>query len=111
MPNICSVKILKDYKGRNVRMPDERIRHFANRLARNDMFDLLEETVAEPDFIIQSRSDPKAVINYKLHKGTKGSDKYLCVVVKYEGDDAYVLTAYPSDEIKKGILLWEKKKK
>ena len=105
------MKILKDYKGRNVRLPDERIRHFANRLARARMYDLLEETVAEPDFIIQSRSDPKALINYKLRRGTKESDKYLCVVVKYDGEDAYVLTAYPSDEIKKGALVWEKKKK
>ena len=105
------VQILKDYRGRDDRLPDERIRHFASRLARNEMYDLLEETVAEPDFIIQSRTDPKAVINYKFHRGTKGSDKYLCVVVKYEQDDAYVLTAYPSDEIKKGTLLWEKKKK
>jgi len=71
---------------------------------------LLDETVAEPDFIIQSRSDPQAVINYKLHRGTKRGDKYLCVVVKYNSNDAYVLTAYPSDEIKKGALVWRKKR-
>ncbi len=105
------MKILKDYKNKDVRLPDERIRHFASRLARNEMFDLLEESLSDPDFIIQSKSDPQAVINYKFHRGTKGDDKYLCVVVKYDGSDAYVLTAYPSDQIKKGELIWERKKK
>ena len=105
------MKILKDYKGRDVRLPDERMRHFANRLVRNEMYDLLEETLSYPDFIIQSKSDAQAVINYKFHRGTKGAGKYLCVVVKYDGEDAYILTAYPSDEIKKGSLIWEKKKK
>ncbi|MEP7235384.1 MAG: PBECR2 nuclease fold domain-containing protein [Ignavibacteriota bacterium] len=105
------MKLLRDYKGRNIRLPDERIRHFSARLVRAGMYDLLEDTVTEPDFIIQSRSDPKAAINYKFHRVTKGTDKYLCVVVKYEEEDAYVLTAYPSDQIKKGNLLWERKKK
>ena len=33
-------------------------------------------------------------------------DKYLCVVVKVVGTDAFVLTAYLTDTIKKGQQLW-----
>jgi molybdopterin synthase catalytic subunit len=35
--------------------------------------------------------------------------KYICVVVKLAGDDAFVLTAYLTDRIKKGVPLWPKK--
>ena len=38
--------------------------------------------------------------------GTRVGDKYLCVVVKVVGDDAFVLTAYLTDTIKKGHQLW-----
>lgn len=103
------MRFLIDYRGNTVRLTDERVRHFVRRLARAGMFDLLDETTADPDFVIQSRTDPSALIHYKFHRGTKVGNKYLCVVVKYAEDDAYVLTAYPSDEIKNGALVWERK--
>ena len=105
------MKILKDYKGRSIRLSDERVRHFVKRLIKAGMLDLIEDTVADPDFVIQSKSDALAAINYKFYRGTKAGDKFLCVVVKYLEDDAYVLTAYPSDEIKKGTVIWERRKK
>jgi len=105
------MRLLKDYRGKIVRLTDERVRHFAGRIRRAGMFDFLDETVEEPDFIIQSSTDQSALINYRRYPDSKIGDKYLCVVVKYDLDDAYVLTAYPSDEIKKGILLWEQNRK
>ena len=36
-------------------------------------------------------------------------DKWLCVVVKYTADDAFVLTAYLTDKLKKGEQLWPTK--
>jgi len=35
-------------------------------------------------------------------------DKYLCVVVKIMGEKAFVLTAYLTDRMKRGVLLWPK---
>jgi hypothetical protein len=32
--------------------------------------------------------------------------KFLCVVVKTLDDDAFVLTAYLTDRIKRGVALW-----
>jgi hypothetical protein len=34
--------------------------------------------------------------------------KYLCVVVKVREVDAFVVTAYLTDRVKKGNLLWPK---
>ncbi len=81
------------------------------RLTKAGLFDKLDETVSNPDFVIESISDPSAAILYRFYRGTKAGNKFLCVVVKYTDSDAYILTAYPSDEIKKGKLLWERTRK
>jgi len=36
-------------------------------------------------------------------------DKWLCVVVKYGTNDAFVVTAYLTDQLKKGAQLWPRK--
>jgi hypothetical protein len=33
-------------------------------------------------------------------------DKFVCVVVKVSGDDAFVLTAYLAEKVKKGVQVW-----
>jgi hypothetical protein len=35
--------------------------------------------------------------------------KWLCIVVKYEAEDAFVITAYLTDKIKAGEVVWPKK--
>jgi len=34
-------------------------------------------------------------------------DKYLCVIGKRNQDDAFILPAYLTDTIKKGVMQWE----
>jgi hypothetical protein len=46
------------------------------------------------------------LLRYRYYVGTRVGDKYLCVVVKLVADDAFVLTAYLTDTVKKGRLLW-----
>ena len=62
-----------------------------------------------PLAVIRSLSDVKARMYYKFYVGTKVGNKYLCVVVKVEVKDAFVLTAYLTDKIKKGVIVWLKK--
>jgi hypothetical protein len=38
--------------------------------------------------------------------GTLVGDKYLCVAVKIRATDAFVLTAYLTDRVKRGVPLW-----
>jgi len=45
-------------------------------------------------------------LNYRYYYSTKVGDKWLCVVVKYAAEDAFVLTAYLTDKPKKGVQLW-----
>ncbi|HET6401764.1 MAG TPA: PBECR2 nuclease fold domain-containing protein [Candidatus Kapabacteria bacterium] len=105
------MKIFVDFKGRKVRLTEERIGHFYKRLRNAGLFEYMEETIRDPDFVIESVSDPDAAILYHFYRGSRTGNKFLCVVVKYASADAYVMTAYPSDQIKKGRVLWERKKK
>ena len=66
--------------------------------------DAIGETLARPQRVIQSLSDPQARLYYRYYVGTRVGD--ICVVVKVVGTDAFVLTAYLTDTIKKGLQLW-----
>ena len=104
------MKILKDYKGLDVRLTQERLHHILEHQEMAGMEDALAETLRKPELVIQSRTDEEAKLNYKYYIGTKVGDKWLCVVVKYGETDAFVLTAYLTDKPKKGELVWPIKK-
>jgi len=56
------------------------------------------------DPLPSGRGDPSRYVIAFASGST--SDKFLCVVVKVAGDDAFVLTAYLTDKVKKGVQLW-----
>lgn len=49
------------------------------------------------------------IIGHPFFFGTRVGDKWLCVVVKYKTEDAFVLTAYLTDRPKKGERIWPEK--
>ena len=69
----------------------------------------LEKTLRQPEHVIRSRTDPAAALSYRFYLGTKVGDKWLCVVVKNAANDAFVVTAYLTDQLKKGAQLWPTK--
>ncbi len=100
------MKILPDYQGRQVRLTDERLRHVLEHAEMVNMEHALEETLRNPQLVIRSTADATSNLNYRYYYGTVVGDKWLCVVVKYEQTDAFVLTAYLTDKPKKGEQLW-----
>lgn len=66
----------------------------------------IKETLLQPEKVVESLSDPQARLYYRFYTDTRVGDKYLCIVVKVVGEDAFVLTAYLTDQVKKGALLW-----
>lgn len=103
------MKLLKDYQGRNVRLTDERLAHILEHPELAGLEAALEETLRMPQWVIQSGTDPAAELSYRYYLGTRVGDKWLCVVVKYDANDAFVLTAYLTDKPKKGEQLWPTK--
>jgi hypothetical protein len=68
----------------------------------------IEETILRPEHGIESFSDPTAKLHYRYYSKTLVGGKCLCVVVKTVDADAFVLTAYLTDKVKKGTSIWLK---
>jgi hypothetical protein len=99
---------LIDYAGIAIRLTDERINHIKEHPEMAAHTAKINETLASPDIVIQSKSDEEARLYYKHYEGLSIGNKYLCIVVKFKEKDAFVITAYFTDSIKKGEIVWRK---
>ncbi len=100
------MKLLRDHEDAEIRLTEERLAHI---LGHPEMASLevgIAETLAHPERVAQSRSDEEARLYYRFYPETSVGGKFLCVVVKFREDDAFVLTAYLTDKIKRGEVLW-----
>ena len=100
------MRILRDFEGRAVRLTDERLEHILGHPEMQGLESSLEETLKSPETVVQSLSDPEARLYYRHYVGTPVGDKFLCVVVKLGPADAFVVTAYLTDRVKKGEQIW-----
>lgn len=103
------MKIFGDYRGRKVRLTTEREGHILEHAEMLGLLDRIGETVAKPEHAVLSASDVTVELLYSFERGTKVGDKWLCAVVKYTSEDAFVVTAYLTDKIKNGEHLWPRK--
>ena len=62
--------------------------------------DAIPETLASPDAVTSSRSDPDVSLYYRLRDETGYGTKYVCVVVCETPDDRFVLTAYLTGRVR-----------
>jgi hypothetical protein len=101
------VRVLTDYAGRRIRLTDERIEHI---LAEHPEMARVEavaaETLAEPERVVVSPTDPESMLYYRSYVATAVGDKLACVVVARISEDPFVLTAYLTDRAKKGDVAW-----
>jgi hypothetical protein len=100
------MKVLRDHQGLAIRLTDERLTHILEHPEMAGLEHAIEETLAQPERVMQAFSDSQAHLYYRLYVGTRVGDKYLCVVVKVQVDDAFVLTAYLTDKIRRGVQIW-----
>jgi hypothetical protein len=104
------MKKLKDHKGQEFRLTKERLGHILEHPEMDGMLDSIIETLISPETVTKSLTDPEARLYYKYCKYTLVGEKFLCVVVKLPNEgDAFVLTAYLTDKVKRGELIWPKK--
>lgn len=104
------MKLLRDFQGLAIRLTDERRAHILDHPEMAPMEAAIEETLLHPERVVQSFSDPQAHLYYRFYFQTIVGGKFLCVVVKTLDSDAFVLTAYLTDRIKKGVQLWPTKR-
>ncbi len=64
--------------------------------------DIVRDVLEHADVIRQSRTDKDVFLYYKE------SDKLYCVVVRHAGAEGFLITAYPTDKVKEGDVIWTK---
>jgi len=63
----------------------------------------VQATLESPAQVRQSRTDPAVFLFYRAER----PGRWICVVVKrVDNDEAFVITAYPTDAIKEGETIW-----
>jgi hypothetical protein len=69
----------------------------------------VRETLEDPEEVRESRDDPNTVkLYYKRYIDTSVGDKFMCVVVKFLPNDAFILTAYLTRKMMPGARIWRK---
>lgn len=99
---------LIDYTGKIIRLTDERLAHIKEHPEMVAHTMKINETLTTPDTVIRSKTDTEVNLYFKYYKKLSIGDKYLCVVVKYKEDDAFIITAHFTDSIKKGEIIWKR---
>jgi len=64
---------------------------------------LVKNTLEAPDEVRKSTRDPTVHLYYK-----KINQYLICVVAKHLDDEGFIVTAYLTDRIKAGELVWRK---
>ena len=103
------MKTFPDCFGRQVRLTDERLAHILEHPEMQGLTAEVERVLREPQLVRRSRSDQAVRLFYEFYAQTIVGGKWLCVVVKYTQDDAFVVTAYLTDQPKSGEDLWPTK--
>jgi hypothetical protein len=103
------MKIIHDCFGRSVRLTDERLAHILQHQEMAGMDKEVERVLQAPAEVRVSRSDNTVKLFHEFYARTLVGGKWLCVVVKYAPDDAFVVTAYLTDQLKAGETIWPKK--
>jgi hypothetical protein len=100
------MRILRDFRGLDVRLTEERLDHILEHPEMSDREAAIEEALRSPEQVLESLFDTEVRLYYRFYRMTAVGDKYLCVEVKMSQGDAFVLTAYLTDSVKRGWRLW-----
>jgi len=104
------MKWFNDVYDRRIRLTNERQEHIeADHPEMSGQIDKIQNTLLNPDMIVRSRTDPEVELFYRHYDTTPVTEKYLCVVVKEAAGDFFAVTAYFTDSIKRGDVLWQRK--
>lgn len=97
---------LIDRFGRRIKLTEKRWNHIAETHPElKDMLKDLKGAMEDPELIKRSVYNKNVVLFYRYY-GHIYEGKYMCVVVRL--DEESIITAYITDRIKKGEVVWQK---
>lgn len=102
------MKILTDRFDRKIRLTEERNAHILARTEMRGQEKKIIETIMGPEIVRHSIWDKDVHLYYKFYRKTPVTQKYLLVAVKVFNDEGFIITAFFTDRIKEGEVLWKK---
>ena len=104
------MKWLVDTQSRLIRLTDERQEHIeTDHPEMSGQLDRIEDALLGPDRIVRSGTDHDVELFYRHYDTTPVTEKHLCVLVKSSMDDLFIITAYFTNTVKRGEVLWQKR--
>ncbi len=103
------MRIITDCFGTRIRLTDERLAHILEHPEMVGMEVEIERVLERPALVRVSKTDRAVRLFYEYYVETTVDGKWLCVVVKYVPDDAFVVTAYLTDSPKEGETIWPRR--
>ena len=100
------VRLIRDYRGHDVRLTDERLDHIVVQHPEVARLGLLaiEDALRHPDAVVVSAAAPDERLYYRRYLDAELGEKLFCVVVK--SAESFVVTAYVTARQKKGARVW-----
>jgi molybdopterin synthase catalytic subunit len=95
--------------GKTISLDEDRWRHVLNHPEMKTQLDRIKETIMNPDEIRESTHDPSVLLFCKLYGETPVTEKYLLVVIETQNREGFIVTAFFTDRVKKGGVMWKKK--
>ena len=104
------MEFIEGIYGRKIRVSAERLAHIVDSHPEmKNQISRMDETLRLPDEMVESSSDKTVELYYRKYNHTPVGEKYMCVILKTKETDVFMLTAYFTDTIKKGLTVWKKK--
>lgn len=97
-----------DYSERTVRLTDERLLHIREHPEMVGQERRIREVLQKPDFVYISHKDASVHVYYRHYGRSPAGSKHLMVAVKILEQDAFVITAFFTDDVKGGEKIWPK---
>ena len=95
--------------GKKVFLDEKRWEHVKEHPEMDGQIDRLRETVVEPDEVRRSVYDASVWLFYKHYSTTPVTEKHLLVVARIANDEGFIVTAFFTDTVKRGDVVWRKK--
>lgn len=101
------IKNFKTVFGNTVYLADEKWEHIIHKHPEVKKYaGRIREVLSLPDLVKLSKRDPKVHLYYKYYNDIFNG-KHFLVVTSYERES--IITAFITDKIKAGALIWQKK--
>lgn len=96
------MKVLSDYKERNVRLTRERWDYITERPEMRNRLTKIEETLKNPDEVRKSDQDSTVHLYFRKYDETPVTEKFLLVMSKIETENPFIITSFFIEKVRVG---------